>query len=357
MIDLFSKWYKDRFSDPDAVTLSVLLLFGFGLIYFFGALLAPLLAAIVIAYLLDWPVNRLQRLGLNRTGATVIVVTLFISLAVLALLGLLPTVFKQGSNLVRDLPSMLNQSQSYLLTLPDKYPEAIDSEMVASITDNIRNKVLASAEAIVSFSLGSLINIAAVLVYCILVPLLVFFMLKDKQSLSLSVTRLLPENRQLAAQVWIEMNGQIMNYIRGKAVEILIVGSVSYVVFAVMDLRYSALLAVLVGLSVLIPYIGAAAVTVPVALVAMLQWGFTSDFWYLMVAYGIIQALDGNVLVPVLFSEAVNLHPVAIIVAVLVFGGIWGFWGVFFAIPLATLVKAVMNAWPSEKAQTDLASE
>ena len=62
--------------------------------------------------------------------------------------------------------------------------------------------------------------------------------------------------------------------------------------------------------------------------------------------YGIIQALDGNVLVPLLFSEAVNLHPVAIICAVLLFGGLWGFWGVFFAIPLATLFKAVINAWP-----------
>ena len=64
-----------------------------------------------------------------------------------------------------------------------------------------------------------------------------------------------------------------------------------------------------------------------------------------MLAYGIIQALDGNLLVPLLFSEAVNLHPVTIIIAVILFGGLWGFWGVFFAIPLATLVKAVLNAW------------
>lgn len=65
-----------------------------------------------------------------------------------------------------------------------------------------------------------------------------------------------------------------------------------------------------------------------------------------MAAYGIIQALDGNVLVPFLFSEVVNLHPVAIIVAVLFFGGLWGLWGVFFAIPLATLIKALLSAWP-----------
>ncbi|WP_257981445.1 AI-2E family transporter, partial [Aeromonas salmonicida] len=156
----------------------------------------------------------------------------------------------------------------------------------------------------------------------------------------------LPRNRTLVNRVWVEMNDQIINYIRGKVIEILIVGVATYIPFALMGLRYSALLAVAVGFSVLIPYIGAAAVTVPVAMVALFQWGLTPEFTWLMVAYLVIQALDGNLLVPLLFSEAVNLHPVAIIVAVLVFGGLWGFWGVFFAIPLATLVKAVINAWP-----------
>jgi putative permease len=106
------------------------------------------------------------------------------------------------------------------------------------------------------------------------------------------------------------------------------------------------LLATLVGLSVIIPYIGATVVTIPVALVAYFQWGWSAQFAWLLIAYLVIQVLDGNVLVPLLFSEAVNLHPIAIIVAVLFFGGLWGFWGVFFAIPLATLVQAVIRAWP-----------
>jgi len=106
------------------------------------------------------------------------------------------------------------------------------------------------------------------------------------------------------------------------------------------------LLAVLVGLSVLIPYVGAAVVTIPVILIAWFQWGWSGDFIYVVTIYLVIQALDGNLLVPLLFSEVVNIHPVAIIVAVLFFGGLWGVWGVFFAIPLATLVHAVLVAWP-----------
>jgi len=106
------------------------------------------------------------------------------------------------------------------------------------------------------------------------------------------------------------------------------------------------LLATMVGLSVIVPYIGAAVVTVPVAIIAWFQWGWSADFGWLLFAYGVIQALDGYLLVPLLFSEVVDLHPVAIIIAILVFGGLWGFWGVFFAIPLATLVQAVIKAWP-----------
>jgi len=103
---------------------------------------------------------------------------------------------------------------------------------------------------------------------------------------------------------------------------------------------------VLVGFSVIIPYAGAAVVTLPVLFVAYAQWGISSEFLYVLIAYSVIQFIDGNVLVPLLFSEIVNLHPVAIIVAVLFFGGLWGLWGVFFAIPLATLINAVINLWP-----------
>jgi len=135
--------------------------------------------------------------------------------------------------------------------------------------------------------------------------------------------------------------------VRGKVLEIVIVAGVTSVTFSLLGVNYALLLGILTGLSVLIPYIGAAAATLPVFLIGFFQWGWSSELFYLMLAYGVIQALDGNVLVPLLFSEAVKMHPVAIVLAVLVFGGLWGFWGVFFAIPLATLCKAILNAWPT----------
>ncbi|MDX1734343.1 MAG: AI-2E family transporter, partial [Halioglobus sp.] len=194
--------------------------------------------------------------------------------------------------------------------------------------------------------LASIPGLLTMLVYMILIPMMVFFLLKDADVILGWLGAFLPTRRPLLRQIWGEMDVQVANYARGKALEVLIVGGVTYFAFVTLELNYAALLALLVGLSVIIPYIGAALVTVPILIVAFFQWGIGSEFYWALGVYLVIQALDGNVLVPFLFSEAVNLHPLAIILAVLFFGGIWGFWGVFFAIPLATLIKAILYAWP-----------
>jgi len=200
-----------------------------------------------------------------------------------------------------------------------------------------------------TFSLSSLPLLVNMMIYLVLVPILVFFFLKDRAKIRDWVGGYLPRERALITRVAEEMNHQIANYIRGKVIEIIICGGVTYIAFVALGLNYAALLALLVGVSVVVPYVGAVVVTVPVMLIALFQWGWSDQFIYLMAVYGIIQTLDGNVLVPLLFSGAVNLHPVAIICAVLLFGGLWGFWGVFFAIPLATLFKAVLDAWPRKE--------
>jgi putative permease len=182
-------------------------------------------------------------------------------------------------------------------------------------------------------------------VYIILVPLLVFFFLKDKSTIINWIKELLPENVGLATSVWHEVNQQVSNYIRGKIWEIIILWAASYATFSLLSMDFALLLSFFVGLSVIVPYIGVAVMYLPVALIGFYQWGISADFVYALIAYSILQLLDGNLLAPLLLSEVVNLHPVAVISAVLVFGSIWGIWGLFFAIPLATLVHAVLKAW------------
>ena len=340
-------WFRRYFSDPQVVGLALLLVSGFLIIVFAGHMLAPVIASIVIAYLLEGLVSFLERHKVMRFVAVLIVFVAFMAFLLFVIFALLPLLSRQATQLIQQLPSMVASGQDLLLTLPEKYPQLFSEQQVRDLIDTIRLEAVVFGQRALSLSLSSVVSLIALAVYLILMPLMVFFFLKDKERILSWVRRFLPEDRRLAGEVWARVDLQIGNYVRGKFIEILIVWLVTFIVFGLMGMQFAMLLAVLVGLSVLIPYIGAVAVTFPVALLAYFQWGLGPDFAWLLVAYAIIQALDGNVLVPLLFSEVVNLHPVAIIVAILIFGGLWGFWGVFFAIPLATLVQAVLEAWPT----------
>ena len=349
---LITDWFHRVLSDPQLVFLTLLLGVGFAVVLTMGNMLAPVLASIVIAYLLEGIVATLLRAGWPRLPAVLLVYVGFMLFLALVLFGVMPLVSRQVTDLVQQLPTMINEGTRFLYTLPSRYPELITESQVSQITGAIRGEVVNFGQRMVSWSLASVVGLITILVYLILMPLLVFFFLKDKDLILAWIKGFLPKHRGIAGSVWKNVDRQISNYVRGKFWEILVVWAVSYATFLFFGLNYAMLLALLVGLSVIVPFIGAAVVTVPVLLVAWVQWGWSADFAWLAAAYFVIQALDGNVLVPLLFSEVVNLHPVAIIVAILVFGGLWGFWGVFFAIPLATLVQAVLVAWPKDNGET-----
>lgn len=346
MLEMLTQWYRRRFSDPEAIALLAILVAGFCILFFLHGLLAPLLVAIVLAYLLEWPTSRLQRIGCSRGLAATLVLVLFIGIVLVMAFVVVPVAWQQGINLIRDIPGMLNKLSDFAATLPKRFPALMDAGIIDAIAENMRTRIITLGDSVVKYSLASLVGLLTLAIYLILVPLMVFFLVKDKEQLLNAVRRVLPRNRGLAGQVWVEMNQQITNYIRGKVLEMIVVGVATWIGFLIFGLNYSLLLAVQVGISVLIPYIGAFMVTIPVVCVALFQFGMGTEFWSCFAVYLIIQGLDGNVLVPVLFSEAVNLHPLVIILSVVIFGGLWGFWGIFFAIPLATLIKAVVHAWP-----------
>ena len=380
MMSRLSQWFQRHFSDPQVVILALFLVLGLGVVLLFGRMLTPVVASLIIAYLLEGAVQRLQRFGLPRLISVISVFATFMATLIFLIFGLVPILTRQLAAIVQQLPGYIAQAQAWVATLPERYPQLvapasqeggaaatdavipadegdlalaedadqqialISQEQLSRMLDNLGAELVSYGATLVSLS--GVLGVVSLLVFLVLMPVLVFFFLKDKSQLINWFSNHLPRDRALALSVWQEVDAQIGNYVRGKVLEILIVWVVTYLVFSLLGMPFAMLLSMLVGFSVIIPYIGAAVVTIPVALVALVAFGVGAQFWYVMVAYAIIQALDGNVLVPILFSEVVDLHPVAIITAVLVFGGIWGFWGVFFAIPLATLVNAVLRAWP-----------
>jgi putative permease len=345
-VNLLKTWFRRHLSNPQVVILGMVLLIGFLVIALFGKILAPVLASLILAYMLEGVVSWVERLRIPRMVGVLLVYIIFLAALLFALFALLPMLSRQVGQLVQQIPNMISSGQQELLRLPERYPEVISKAQVVHLTDVVQKEAVNLGQGLLGLSVEGVRSLITVLIYLVLVPLLVFFFLKDKDKIHGWFLQFLPEDRDLTSQVWSDVDRQIGNYIRGKVWEILLVWVASYVTFVWLELDYAMLLSLFVGLSVLVPYIGATVMVIPIAIIGYFDFGFTKHFAYVMVAYGIIQTLDGNLLAPLLLSEVVNLHPVAVIVAVLVFGGVWGFWGVFFAIPLATLVQAVIKAWP-----------
>jgi putative permease len=356
MLNVLRSWVDRYFSDEEAVVLLIVIGLCFGFVTLWGDIMAPVIASVILAYVLQGFIAYLVSKGMNRAVAFYTSYALFLGVVFGFIFSVMPLVWRQLSSLLTDAPNIFNNLKSHAFSLQEDYAHIITISELDTLVQQATGEVANFGQWLVSQSIEGVPVFITAMIYLIVVPLLVFFFVKDRDKLVGSIVSLLPQNRRLMTRVWDDMNQQFANYVRGKVVEIAVVGGTTYIGFIFMGLNYGALLAILVGLSVVIPYIGAILVTIPVAMIALFQFGLQEEFYYVMAIFLIIQVIDGNVLVPLLFSEVVNLHPSVIIMAVLFFGGIWGIWGVFFAIPLATMIKAIMNAWP-RSASIDMASD
>lgn len=350
MIKVFKAWMDRYFSDPEALYLLLILAVSIAIIMTFGNILLPVFLSMAIALVLQFWVNLLDRQRLPHGLSFWIVYILFVTAFFGALFFLLPLLWKQCISFFAEFPTLIEHGKKTFLNFIQTEHTYVSKKYLDSISSNLMSESQAWGKKAIAISLASIPGMITMAVYVVLVPMLVFFFLRDSKQIILWFKGFLPGNRPLFRRIWTEMNEQVGNYLRGKIYEIIIVFIFTYAVFAYFDLAYRFLLASMVALAVLIPYVGFVVTTIPVVLVGYFQWGsdggLTGQFAMMLYAYFIVQFIDGNILVPILFSKVVNLHPIAIIIAILFFGSIWGFWGVFFAIPLATLVNALINAWP-----------
>lgn len=346
MFRVIQEWYQRVFADPEASVLLLFIIIVTGILLLVGKMLAPVFVSIVIAYLLDGLVQRLEKIRCPHRLAVLIVFLLFLTAGLLIITWIIPVLWQELGSFFSEFPGMLKQGQTFLSDLARTSPEYFADVQFGQLFNAIQNSLGNLGQALLSFSVATISNIITFAIYFVLVPFLIYFFLLDKNEIVDWADQFAPRKRTLISRVWAEINQQIANYIRGRVIQIIIAILMHYIVFLWLGLQYALLLAVAAGVSVIIPYIGAIVVTIPVLLVGLLQWGVTANFGYLITAYSLLTVFTGYILEPILLSEAVALHPVAIIVAIMFFGGLWGFWGIFFAIPLATVIKAVLQAWP-----------
>ncbi len=349
MISVIYEWYKKYLSNPQVVIFIVFSLVALFIIFTIGKYLTPLFASLAIAYLLEGVVELLERKKIPRIIAIIIVFCVFLVIAGFLIFWLVPLLTKQIGQFVHELPKMISYCQEFLKKLPEKYPKLITEQQITNITNLVTQKIAQFGHKLLSFSLASVKGLINFIIYLVLVPVMSFFFLKDKDKIIDFFKGFLPKDIEFVTKIWKEVDKKITKFIQGKILEIFICWIASYIIFLLLDLKFSLLLSFLVGISVLVPYIGATVMFFPVSLTAYFQWGFDLHTLYVIIAYLVFQFIDGNILVPILMSGIVNLHPLAIIAGVLVFGGLWGFWGVLFSIPLATLIHAIIKEWPREE--------
>ena len=347
MFEQVNKVLKNIFSNEETIIFSLAILLFFLVISFFGSILTPFMISIVVAYLLVGMQKKIQSYDVSANVALIITFSVFIITGAALLIWLVPLLYIQLQAFILDVPNLINNFLDFISGLPAKFPDLVSSEQISIFFQAVSEEVSAIAQNIVKSSISGIQSAITFLLYIILFPILVYFFLFDRKNIIEGFIKIIPGKREMLTNIWAEMDIQLSNYVRGKTIEIFIVGIAAAIIFASLGLKYSALLSVLVGLSVIIPYVGAFLVTIPIVVVGLLQFGLGTEFYLLIGLYLLLQAIDGNLLVPIIFSETVKLHPVVIILAVFIFGSMFGFWGVFFSIPIATFIKAVWNAWPS----------
>ena len=354
-----------NFLDRATANGQVVSLAGLGLamvlfLWLLGDLLTPFLITIVIYYLLDNLTDKLLTYKIlqrySRPLLTSILMTLTLVLLTLVLIFLVPFAMEQLSQLVsnvsaevqrQDIKQLVNE---FLATLPINFPETVAADIATAVREFVYDatqyqNLLNSG---VLFTLASAENLFVFSVYAIVIPICVYFLLHDKNTIIAWFRDLMPDNLTLVHTVWLRLDAKFGDYVRGKVIEIVVLTAISLAGFTILGLNYAVLLATLVGLAAVVPILGLIAVTVPVIIIAWLQWGFGELFWYLLTFYTLLQAADGYILIPLLFGEVIRLHPLAIIFGILIFGTWFGIWGVFFAIPLVILVQTILILVPEE---------
>ena len=299
--------------------------------------LAAIFVAVFLAYLLETIVRPLCKIGIPRALAALFATAAGVA-TVIVLAYSLPYFIVQLQGLSAELPRIANFASNLIDSINSRLPENFH------LRPDVGDFAARANDAVASLFADSwnyAINAVALAVYVFVAPLAVFFMLKDKERLLRWCARYLPKSAA-TKHVFEAADADFGKYMRGKVIEAVLVFAAAWIAFLAFGLNFAFALALMTGVSVFIPFVGAAVVTFPVVLTALLQFGFSSDFALVVAAYAIIQIIDAQILVPILFSEVVRLHPIAIFTAIIFFGNLWGVWGVFFAIPLASFLKSVL---------------
>lgn len=308
------------------------------LLWLLGDVLLPFVVGGAIAYLLDPVADRLERLGLGRVLATVVITVGVILVFVVLALLIVPTLVRQASGLVATAPQMVQQMQTFL---GERFPDVLDADSQLRQSLNGLGATLQERGAqLLQRVLASVSGLVNVVLLVVLVPVITFYLLMDWDRMVTRVDELLPREhapviRKLAADIDATMAG----FLRGQGTVCLILGTFYAVGLMLAGLQFGLVVGLAAGLISFIPYVGTILGGATALGLALFQfWGE----WHLVGLVAAIfvagQVMEGNFLTPKLVGGSVGLHPVWLIFALSAFGTLFGFVGLLIAVPVAAML-------------------
>lgn len=315
----------------------------FALLWLLSDVILPFVLGAAIAYLLDPIADWLQRRGLSRIAATV-VITIFALLAVVFLLLLvIPTLVEQTADLLAVMPELVRNVQTWLTT---RFPDLLDSEsQLRQSLQDFAAMIQARGAEFVETVLSSAVSLVNVLVLIVIVPVVTFYLLLDWDNLVARIDALLPRDhaptvRKLAS----EIDRTLSSFVRGQGTVCLILGIYYAAALALVGLNFGLVVGFIAGALTFIPYVGALVGGVLAIGLALFQfWG---DWWWIVAVWAIFQSgqfVEGNILTPNLVGSSVGLHPVWLIFALSAFGALFGFVGLLVAVPVAAIIGVLVR--------------
>ncbi|MBC7804380.1 MAG: AI-2E family transporter [Candidatus Parcubacteria bacterium] len=318
-----------------------------GLIYVLSPMLAPFLAGAILAYVLNPLVNRLAGPYMPRIVAVVLVLLFALTLVVALMLVILPLLVKELRMMSEQLPAFLSWINLQLAPwLKQRF--AIDFQLDVDSVKQMAGGVLANNQDLVAALLGSLriggLALLAFLVNLLLVPVVLFFLLRDWNSLMLSVDAMIPRHLHARARtILAEIDAVLAEFLRGQMIVMMVMSVYYSTALWMAGLEFALPIGIITGLLVIIPYIGAFTGILLGLIAAAMQFGTIEGVAWVGLAFGIGQALEGMVVTPLLVGERIGLHPVAVIFALLAFGQIFGFFGVLLALPASAALLVTLR--------------
>ena len=359
--DFSLSWFFKWFVDNKAITvflvallmgLNILVLSKISFIFtplleFGAAVMLPVIISGLLYYLLNPIVDFLERHRVKRIIAISIV---FILIALLILWGLavaIPAIQRQVLSFMKNLPDYLEKAN---MTIDDFLDNKVSPEIkpqldewTSQLSENITSWASSFSARAVNW-VSNLIAVASqVIIALIIMPFIVFYLLRDGKNLKGQIIRLLPTKiRESAGKVLSDVNTQLANYVRGQITVAIIVALMFILLFKIIGLRYAVTLGVTAGFLNLIPYLGSFLAMLP-ALVLGLVAG-PEMFVKVVIVFIVEQTIEGRFVSPLVLGSQLNIHPITILFVLITSGSMFGIWGVFLGIPVYASAKVVISA-------------